>query len=101
MTFIKVPENFTCGHCGFQVTGNGYTNHCPRCLWSKHVDRDGPGDRLSSCGGLMQPVGLDQRGGKGWLVLHACTTCDKRIPNKAAPDDDLAGFQSPDLGSMS
>lgn len=69
-----------------------YRNHCPACLWSKHVDRDGPGDRMSACGGMMEPVGLDQRGGKGWLVLHRCTLCGKSIPNRAAPDDDLAAF---------
>lgn len=103
MTFIARQEPFICEHCGKTVeplAHGSYRNHCPHCLWSKHVDRDGPGDRQSSCGGLMQPVGLDQRGGKGWLVLHACTKCDKRIPNKAAPDDDLAGFASPDMGAI-
>ena len=53
------------------------------------MDATGPGDRLSDCGGLMRPVGLDQSGKKGWMVIHECVNCGKRIPNKAAPDDDL------------
>jgi Zn finger protein HypA/HybF involved in hydrogenase expression len=48
--FKRTIEDFTCEHCGEQVTGNGFTNHCPQCLWSKHVDID-PGDRLALCGG--------------------------------------------------
>jgi len=97
MTFIPRQEPFTCGHCGKQVeplAHGSYRNHCPHCLWSKHVDRDGPGDRLSDCGSLMKPVELDQDGKKGWLIIHSCESCHKEIPNKAAPDDDLAGFMS-------
>ncbi|MBR6751902.1 MAG: RNHCP domain-containing protein, partial [Alphaproteobacteria bacterium] len=44
--FVKRVENFTCAHCGAEVFGNGYTNHCPKCLWSRHVDNN-PGDRMS------------------------------------------------------
>lgn len=42
--FTKTVEDFICAHCGTHVRGNGYTNHCPECLWSKHVDNN-PGDR--------------------------------------------------------
>lgn len=42
----------------------------------------------------MQPVGLDQRGNKGWMIEHRCTVCDKKIPNIAAPDDDLVAFST-------
>jgi len=69
-----------------------YRNHCPVCLYSKHVDDIGPGDRASVCQGLMKPVSLDQRSGKGWLIIHECEKCGKTIPNTAAPDDDLIGF---------
>ena len=51
---------FTCEHCGREVvplTSGSYRNHCPFCLYSKHVDAL-PGDRMSECGGLMEPVGL-------------------------------------------
>ena len=50
--FTRVVEDFTCGQCGAAVTGDGYTNHCPLCLWSRHVDIN-PGDRAAECGGLM------------------------------------------------
>ncbi|MEK7158524.1 MAG: RNHCP domain-containing protein, partial [Patescibacteria group bacterium] len=43
-TFQRRVEDFTCESCGAQVTGDGYTNHCPQCLVSKHVDVY-PGDR--------------------------------------------------------
>ncbi len=92
MTFIAREEAFTCEHCGASVSPllhGSYRNHCPVCLWSKHVDDRGPGDRLSLCGGMMRPIGLDQSGKKGWMVIHDCELCTKRIPNKAAPDDDL------------
>jgi DNA-directed RNA polymerase subunit RPC12/RpoP len=95
MPFIPREEPFTCEHCGRPVEplGRGtYRNHCPFCLWSKHVDDQGPGDRASTCGGLMEPIGLDQDGKKGWMILHRCVHCGKEIPNKAAPDDDLTAF---------
>ena len=55
MTFKRTKENFICEHCGETVVGNGYTNHCPVCLWSKHVDID-PGDRAEACSGMMEPI---------------------------------------------
>ena len=82
-----------CEHCGKQVSPlehGTYRNHCPHCLHSKHVDAQGPGDRASVCGGLMEPIGLDQDGKKGFVILHRCTKCSIERRNKAAPDDDLA-----------
>ena len=38
MTFIRKTEDFICENCGAVVVGNGYTNHCPACLYSKHVE---------------------------------------------------------------
>ena len=93
MTFIARQEHFTCEHCHLRVeplTSGSYRNHCPKCLYSKHVDDRGPGDRQSPCGGLMKPVGVDHRGGKGWMIVHRCEQCGKTITNKAAPDDDMA-----------
>jgi hypothetical protein len=58
---------FRCERCGtvvVPVTNGSYRNHCPACLWSKHVDVR-PGDRAGACRGPMRPVGLDQRRGKG------------------------------------
>lgn len=95
MTFIARQEPFICEHCHRDVspldTGS-YRNHCPYCLYSKHVDAEGPGDRASLCLALMSPVSLDQNGKKGWMILHRCTRCGKEIFNKAAPDDALTDF---------
>lgn len=64
-------------------------NHCPKCLYSKHVDREGPGDRASGCKGMMQPIGIDKDAKKGFVLIHECKNCGKMIRNKAAEDDDL------------
>ncbi|MDD5623614.1 MAG: RNHCP domain-containing protein [Candidatus Peribacteraceae bacterium] len=93
MPFIPRQEPFTCEHCGASVeplVSGSYRNHCPHCLYSKHVDDRGPGDRGSSCDSLMEPVGVDHRGAKGWMIVHRCVTCGKTITNKVAPDDDIA-----------
>ena len=57
-SFQRRIENFVCEHCGEKVIGDGYTNHCPKCLWSKHVDVN-PGDRMAHCGGMMKPEALE------------------------------------------
>ena len=85
--FIKNKEDFTCGHCGAKVVGDGYTNHCPGCLWSKHVDVN-PGDRASECGGLMKPSGVQTHGDK-YTIIHTCTKCGHKKPNKLAKDDNF------------
>ena len=96
MPFIPRQEAFTCEHCGKHVAPiahGSYRNHCPYCLYSKHVDAQGPGDRASPCGGMMRPTALDQRSGKGFILIHTCLKCRKQIPNRAAADDDLASFE--------
>lgn len=95
MVFIARQEPFTCENCNELVepleTGS-YRNHCPKCLYSKHVDDEGPGDRASACLGLMKPIGIDQRSNKGFMVIHECIVCGKTISNKVASDDDLTAF---------
>ena len=85
--FIKKVEDFTCDICGAKVKGTGYTDHCPNCLWSKHVDL-WPGDRQAECGGLMEPVGVDQKKGK-WRIFYRCQKCGREKVNQAEPDDNL------------
>lgn len=95
MPFIAREESFTCDQCHASVEplkGGTYRNHCPHCLWSKHVDDAGPGDRASACQGLMKPLSLDQNGKKGWMVVHECERCGKKIVNKLAPDDQWEDF---------
>ncbi len=85
--FTKKKENFTCEHCGAKVEGNGYTNHCPRCLWSKHVDIN-PGDREDECGGMMKPVDIYLQK-QDWIIIHECGLCRQRSKNKILPEDDF------------
>lgn len=95
MTFIPREESFTCEHCGVDVhpLGSGtYRNHCPQCLFSKHVDRDGPGDRLSLCLGLLEPISIDQDGKKGLMIQYHCVKCQKVSRNRAASDDNILQF---------
>ena len=84
----RTSENtaFTCLRCGFDVVplSNGsYRNHCPRCLYSRHLDL-APGDRASSCEGMMEPIGVKYRSGKDLQVVHRCMTCGLVRANKIA-----------------
>lgn len=85
--FQRTIENFTCLNCGAEVVGNGYTNHCPHCLCSRHVDIN-PGDRAATCGGLMRPIQIDQKRGE-YIILQECVVCGHRRPNRVGPDDDM------------
>lgn len=86
--FQRTKEDFTCEHCGYFVEGNGYTNHCPKCLWCKHVDIN-PGDRAAACGGMMEPVGFELRSGQ-YIVEHVCSICGFRRKNKLSESDDAS-----------
>jgi len=85
--FIKKVEKFVCEKCGAVVENSGYLNHCPKCLWSKHVDIE-PGDRADECGGLMRPVDLYYQNGK-WLIVHECELCRFKSINKILSSDDF------------
>ncbi len=85
--FQKKVENFKCENCGHETVGDGYTNHCSNCLWSKHVDVN-PGDRASTCFGLMRPAGLIKRGDI-LLVVHRCLKCGLVKRNKVAERDNF------------
>jgi DNA-directed RNA polymerase subunit RPC12/RpoP len=82
---------FVCANCQGQNqdANSSPRNHCKECLCSVHVDKDVPGDRLSSCKGIMEPVGVENTGKKGLQVIHACSRCKKRIRNVVAPDDNI------------
>lgn len=86
-TFKRVTEDFKCEHCGVDVSGNGYTNHCPKCLWSKHVDNT-PGDRAAKCGGMMEPIATEiVRGAQ--VIVHRCEKCGHEKRNRASGNDDF------------
>ena len=85
--FQRHQEDFICCVCGTFVKGNGYTDHCPKCLTSKHVDIF-PGDRANPCQGVLKPIGIEQKNGKMY-VLYQCQTCHKMHRNQVAETDDF------------
>jgi len=80
--------SFVCERCGAQVPAlqGGFRDHCPQCLWSKHLD-NAPGDRANKCKGSLEPIGLMHNGRKGWMIFYRCTECGAIKKNKAAADD--------------
>ncbi|MFA6447106.1 MAG: RNHCP domain-containing protein [Patescibacteria group bacterium] len=83
----RVFEDFKCENCGQEVKGNGRTSHCPKCLWSKHMD-DVPGDRASECKGMMRPVGVWVKKGEAVKIQHKCEKCNFRRMAPVAKEDD-------------
>jgi len=85
----RTNDGFVCERCGMQVVPlarGGFRNHCPGCLWSKHVDCV-PGDREAECRGLMEPLGVERDAKRGWMVVHRCVGCGMVRRNRAALDD--------------
>src|SRR5271157_1409078 len=83
--FQKRPEDFVCEKCGAKVKGSGYTDHCPKCLTSKHVDNN-PGDRASECKAEMLPIGTHYKDGS-FVITYRCVGCGMVKDMKAAKDD--------------
>ena len=83
--------SFRCRHCGLDVStqapGTAHRNHCPNCLWSRHLDDDAPGDRAAECGSVMEPIAICVRGDGEWVIVHRCTGCDELHLNRTAGDD--------------
>jgi hypothetical protein len=91
MGFIKKKEDFVCKVCGKKVVGTGYTNHCPNCLYSRHVDQDTPGDRKSACKGLMKPVKVEVKG-DNYTIIHKCKLCSKETRNRSSDKDNYSSL---------
>lgn len=85
--FQRRKEDFVCENCGQEIMGSGYTNHCPHCLWSKHVDIN-PGDRKETCQGMMEPVGVESVRGD-YDILFRCVNCGVERRNKTKKGDDF------------
>jgi rubrerythrin len=79
--FQKRIEDFTCQNCGKEVRGDGFTNHCPECFFSLHVDIF-PGDRLESCHGKMEPVDIESGKGGKYIIIHKCQKCGEISKDK-------------------
>ena len=85
--FQRTEEDFACEVCGQLVKGDGYTNHCPACLWSKHVDIN-PGDRLATCQALLRPAAIEIRGGEK-ILTHQCEGCGESRRIRLRDSDSL------------
>ena len=81
-------EEFICENCHKNVNRLNYTarDHCPYCLYSKHVDIT-PGDRLNECKGLLEPV-LIEKFKDTYKIVYKCKKCKQIHKNIMARDDD-------------
>jgi predicted RNA-binding Zn-ribbon protein involved in translation (DUF1610 family) len=101
MSRPRTFEDFRCAQCAHivssahRLSGVNNRNHCPYCLWSRHLDLYKAGDRLSACKAPMQPLALTTKRsrnkysrGRGELMLvHLCTDCGNVSINRVAADD--------------
>lgn len=87
-------ESFACGHCGQRIgplpSGGRNRNHCPFCLYSRHVDAERSGDRASPCRGMMEPIGVFERPNGEEVIVHRCLVCGFERFNRVGADDDEA-----------
>jgi hypothetical protein len=112
---IRKDQDFRCANCNRFVStkrescGVNHRNHCPYCLWSRHLD-DVPGDRKAGCHCRMNPLGLTlKRTNKKYgcihrgeiMLIHECTGCNKISINRIAGDDDPLAIQKLFLESQS
>lgn len=87
--FNKLDEEFICENCGKKVNKLNYTSrdHCPFCLFSKHVDIN-PGDRKNTCQGLLEPFEIEKFK-DSYKIIYKCIKCKKIHKNIIALDDDF------------
>jgi hypothetical protein len=95
---LNRAESFRCQHCGADVPllvmGSENRNHCPLCLWSRHVDV-AIGDRKATCLASMEPLGLTlKKGGGELMVVHRCCGCGKVSKNRLAGDDNAVAVMN-------
>lgn len=87
--FTMKDEAFICEHCLKHVERLNYTarDHCPHCLYSKHVDIM-PGDRKNICQGLLKPIGIEKFK-HSYKIIYECETCHEKHKNIMANDDNM------------
>lgn len=84
-----LDEEFICENCHKKVEKLNYTarDHCPYCLYSKHVDIF-PGDRKNNCKGLLKPIDIEKYKNT-YKLIYKCSKCNKIHKNIVAIDDDF------------
>lgn len=87
--FNMMDETFICENCGEQVDKLNYTarDHCPFCLYSKHVDIN-PGDRKNNCHGLLKPIEIEKFKDT-FKIIYVCEKCNGTHKNIVAKDDNF------------
>lgn len=85
--FNMLDESFICENCGYAVSKLDYSarDHCPKCLYSKHVDIM-PGDRQNKCLGLMEPISIEKYKNT-YKIIYKCLKCGQIHKNIMATDD--------------
>ena len=84
-----IDEKFICENCGKEVPKLEYSarDHCPYCLYSKHVDIN-PGDRANPCKGLLKPIDIEKFKDT-FKIIYKCEACGNLHKNIIAIDDDM------------
>ena len=87
--FTMKDEKFICENCNKEVLPLGYTarDHCPSCLYSKHVDIN-TGDRANTCKGLLKPIGIEKFKDT-YKIIYKCENCKQLHKNIMAKDDNM------------
>ena len=87
--FTMRNENFICENCNKKVEKLSYTarDHCPYCLYSKHVDIN-PGDRQNTCHGLLKPIGIEKFKNT-YKIIYKCEKCNQIHKNIISNDDNM------------
>lgn len=99
---FQSDDSFMCKYCQAYVhtlpvlSRVQNRNHCPYCLWSRHLDQYKAGDRLSACKANMQPIGLTVKPNRNkygsnqpgeLMLVHRCNECGMISINRIAADD--------------
>ena len=85
--FNMIDEEFLCENCNQKVNKLNYTarDHCPNCLYSKHLDIN-PGDRKNNCHGLLEPISIEKYKNT-YKIIYKCQKCNTIHKNIMANDD--------------
>ena len=87
--FTRNDESFICENCKSKINKLNYTSrdHCPNCLYSKHVDIF-PGDRQNPCQGLLKPIDIEKFKDT-FKIVYECEKCKEKHKNIIAKDDNM------------